>query len=185
VTLDDVNLPVKLAELLAKGLGDVGMDLPLVAAQAFALVLYGAAFVWGLRKIRAEGSGKLVGWLVSVGFGLGMAGVVGGWAQAFVAPLPLRVTGQVELTGGAGSVRLADVRVQLLDFRGDNIALEPGIVDSRSGHFVLTHAREFGDRPRAIRVSAPGCADLDAPISRSRLRSGASFLVRFSCEADQ
>ena len=180
--LDDINLPVKIAELLAKALAGVGLDLPLVLSQVFALALYGTACIWGLKKIRSEDHGKLTGWLVSVGFGLGILGVVAGWAQALIAPLPTRVTGQVEIIGDTPDLSLADIRVELLDFRGNNIALEPGIVDSQSGFFILSYAPEFGDRPRAIRTTAAACNDLDTPVGRTRLRSEASFLVRFTCE---
>jgi len=180
--LEDINLPVKTAELLAGALADVGLDLPLLASQAFAMMLYTAAFVWGVRKIRAEGADQLVGWLVGVAFGIGVLGVLAGWAQSLLAPLPPRVTGQVEIVGEAHGARLTDVRVELLDFRGNNIALEPGIVDSRSGFFALSYAPEFGDRPRAIRASASTCRELDTPVGRNRLRNEASFLIRFRCE---
>lgn len=180
--LDDVNLPVKVADLLARALSGVGLDLPLAASQAFALVLYAAAVVWGVRKLRSQGPGTLTGWLVTVAFGLGILGVLAGWAQSLLSPLPTRVTGEVQLDSHSTGLRLTDVRVELLDFRGHNIALEPGIVDSRSGFFALTYIREFGDRPRQIRTSAHDCADLLTPIGRSRLKSEASFVVHYSCE---
>lgn len=180
--LDDINLPVKVAELLARALAGIGLDLPLVVSQAFALVLYAAAVVWGVRRLRAGDPGKLTGWLVTVAFGLGILGVLAGWGQSLLSPLPTRVTGQVKLTAEDPDVALSDVRVELLDFRGQNIAREPGIVDSRSGFFVLTYRPEVGDRPRHIRAVAAGCAELLTPIGRSRLESEASFLVPFTCE---
>lgn len=180
--LEDINLPVKAAELLAKALNGIGLDLPLAFAQIFAFVLYAAAFVWGIKRIREEGFGKLAGWLVSVAFGLGMVGIVSGWTLNLMSPLPTRVTGQVRLDRDGSGMRLSNVRVALLDFRGNTISKEPGIVDSESGFFALSYEQSFGDRPRSIRTVAPGCADQVTAIGRSRLKSGASFLVIYACE---
>jgi hypothetical protein len=182
--LDDLNLPVQVADAVNAALARVGVDLPLFFTQFAALVLSLLALAYGVRKLRKEGLGSLLGLLVVAGFGLFALGVLAAWGQGAFFPLPGEVTGQVALEwGGAGppAVRLDQVRVALLDSRGEDVARESGAVDGRTGYFFLTYAPAIGERPRAVRVSAPGCPPLDVALSRSRLRAGAALHLAYPC----
>lgn len=182
--LEDLNLPVKVADAVNRALSGVGVDLPLFFTQFGALMLALLALAWGIRKLRQEGLGSLSGLLVVAGFGLFALGVLAGWGQGALSPLPGEVTGRVELIlaeNQPAPVRLDQVRVALLDSRGENVARESGGVDGRTGYFSLTYAPSFGERPRAVRVSAAGCRPLDVALSRTRLRAGAALHVSYPC----
>lgn len=182
--LEDLNLPVKVADAVNRALSGVGVDLPLFFTQLAALVLSLLALAWGVRKLRQEGAGSLLGLFVVAGFGLFALGVLAAWGESAFFPLPGEVVGQVALApGGAGppAVRLDQLRVALLDSRGEEVARESGAVDGRTGYFLLTYAPAFGERPRAVRVSAPGCPPLDVSLSRARLRAGAALYLSYPC----
>lgn len=182
--LEDLNLPVKVADAVNAALSGVGVDLPLFFTQFAALALALAALAYGIRKLRREGAGSLLGLLVVAGFGLFALGVFAAWGESALFPLPGEVVGQVVLEpGGAGppALRLDQLRVALLDSRGESVARESGAVDGRTGYFALTYAPAFGERPRTVRVSAPGCPPLDIAVSRAGLRAGAALYVSYPC----
>ncbi len=179
--LEDLNLPVKVADAVNAGLAAAGIDLPLFFTQLCILVLGLLGLGFGIRKLRAEGITNLLALLVVAGFGLLSLGVLAGWAETALRPLPGEVSGRVEVVPGPGAPTLAQVRVSLLDSRGESVARETGAVDSRTGYFALTHEPSFGERPRRLRVAAPGCEPLDLPLSKARLRAGAAVHVQYRC----
>jgi len=179
--LEDLNLPLKVADAVNAGLAGVGIDLPLFFTQFCVLILCILGLAYGVRKLRAEGVSNLLALLVVAGFGLFSLGVLAGWAETALFPLPGEVTGQVELTPGPNAPQLGQLRVSLLDSRGESVARETGAVDSRTGYFALTYASSFGERPRRVRVAAPGCPPLDLPLSKARLRAGAAVHLQYRC----
>jgi len=181
--LDSLNLPVKLTRVITDGLGTVGIDLPLFLTQAFLLVLCVAALVFGVRRMRRVGAGDLLGLLVVTGFGLFVAGVGYAWAQSLFAPVAGQLRGRIDLVGQADRSAYTGLRVALLNSRGQSVAREAGIVDSRNGFFVLSYDPEFGDHPRTLRISRPGCAELDLPLQRRSLRSAAVRSFSYRCAA--
>ncbi|MEW6490292.1 MAG: hypothetical protein AB1578_20580, partial [Thermodesulfobacteriota bacterium] len=80
--LEDLNLPVKVADAVNAALAGVGVDLPLFFTQLAALALAVVALAYGIRKLRREGAGNLLGLLVVAGFGLFALGVLAAWGQS-------------------------------------------------------------------------------------------------------
>lgn len=161
----------------------MGISLPLYATQFFALLLSAVALVYYIRILRKEGAKNLTRPLVTVAFGLIAAGIAFSWVEAVVHPLSGEVSGQLEITDASGSPPLTAVRVALLDFHGENMARESGIVDSKTGYFALTYKSVFWDYPRTLRISAQGyCEPQVVPLERARLRMGSRLLIPFSCK---
>lgn len=180
--IEDLNIPVEIANAINNALSAVGISLPLYVTQLFLLLLSLTAFIYGIKRLRIEGTKDLVGILVTVAFGLMSAGVAFSWVEAAVNPLSGEVTGQVKISDVTGAPPLTSVTVALLDFHGENVARERGIVDSRTGYFALTYAPVWGDRPRVLRITAPGCVPHDVPLDRVRLRMGSSLLIYYRCQ---
>jgi hypothetical protein len=76
------------------------------------------------------------------------------------------------------------VHIGAVDFRGDQIPAGSGAVDSVTGEFVLRYKVTFGDRPRALIVSKPNCAEQKVPISRAKLRAQSDFIVNYTCKEE-
>jgi len=182
VELGDLNLPVKVSDAINAALAAIGIVLPLAVTQGFVLILCVVALAYGIIKLRRREGTALLSVLIVAGFGLFAAGVGISWIDHGLHPLSGEVKGQVEVLGRSGPNRYSGLRAALLDFHGENIARETGIVDSTTGYFVLTFSPVFGDRPRLIRVIAPGCASQDFPLGQTRLREGSSFLLQYLCK---
>jgi hypothetical protein len=174
VLLDGVP---KLLDGITDMLSGVGIELPPMASQSTLLALVAVpAYVLGRRQLKNKEHMPLPALLGLTGFALVALGILVSWASQLVWPLPEQVSGFVN----AHPVP-ADLRVQLLDFRGDKISLSRGLVDSVDGRFVLDYKRSLGDRPRAIALSAPGCSTVEQKLSRAQLRSGQDLELDFSC----
>jgi hypothetical protein len=56
-------------------------------------------------------------------------------------------------------------------------------VDGDDGTFVLRFEPVFGDRPRQLEVSRPGCAPETYAIGRRRWRAGKHEELTFTCRS--
>lgn len=180
--LSDLNLPVKVSDAINTGLSGVGIVLPLAVTQGFVIILCLVALAYGVLKLRRQEGTALLSILIVAGFGLFASGVAISWVDQGLHPLPGEVKGQVQMVGRTGPNRYSGLRAALLDFHGDNIGRESGMVDSTTGYFLLTFTPVFGDWPRLIRITAPGCSPRDFPVGQTELREEKTFLLEYRCQ---
>jgi hypothetical protein len=179
--VDQLNLPVQIADAINAQLAVVGIILPLAVTQFFTLVLCLAALAYGVFRLRKDGVKDLLGLLVVIGFGLFAAGITYAWVEHAVQPVRGSLAGQVDVLDRQDEARYQGMRVSLLDFRGDNVAHEAGFVDSRNGFFALTYEPVFADPPRTLRIEGPNCQPYDFALSRSKLASERPITVPYRC----
>lgn len=182
MALEGLNLPVEVTRQLTDGLATVGIQLPLAVTQLFLLVLSLAALVYGIRRLRREGASDLPALLLTVGFGLFVLGVLFAWGEELLYPLPGELSGRVERLDRQDVGRFEGVRVALLNGAGEKVSREMGILDDRTGLFVLHYAPVFADPPRTLRVTAPDCLPLNHPLQRSDLLQGSGFTISYRCQ---
>ena len=179
--IDQLNLPVQVADAINAQLAAVGIVLPLVATQLFTLLLCLAALAYGVLRLRRDGIKNLLALLVVIGFGLFAVGIVYAWVEHVVQPVRGSLAGQINLLDGQDESGYRDMRVSLLNFRGESVAREAGYVDSRNGFFALSYSPVFADPPRSLRIEKPGCQPYDVSLSRSKLASDHSIAVPYRC----
>ena len=85
--IDDLNLPVQIANAINAHLEAIGISLPLAVTQFFALVLCIAAMIYGILRLRKEGVKDLLGLLVVIDFGLCAGGITYAWAEHMLQPV--------------------------------------------------------------------------------------------------
>jgi hypothetical protein len=118
-------------------------------------------------------------WAIGAGaLGIVAIGIIFSWVYYLINPLPDHIFGKVNTQD------LTDVRIGAVDFRGDQIPAGSGLVDSVTGEFVLRYKVTFGDRPRALIISKPNCAEQNVPISRAKLRARSDFIVNYTCKVE-
>ncbi|HEB96817.1 MAG TPA: hypothetical protein ENI96_10360 [Sedimenticola thiotaurini] len=179
--LEGLNLPLEVAQRIADGLAAVGLRLPLFATQLFLLLLALAAAGYGLLRLRREGVKDLPGLLLTVAFGLFALGVLIGWGNELLHPLPGRFNGRIDRIDRQGPDRFQGMRVELRNSRGEKVSHEAGILDSRTGFFALSYRPRFADPPRTLHVTAPGCGDLDHTLQRPDLEQAGGVTIGFRC----
>jgi amino acid transporter len=163
----------KIVEQLAKvgvDVGPLGSQLVLLLLAAATLFAFRRQF-WPLRSARPWGLISGVAVIVLA------AGVIYSWIYQLIKPLPDHVYGKVH------AAELSNIRVSVIDLQGELIPAGTGAVDTVTGEFALRYRVSFGDRPRALRVSKPGCEERRYPISRARLRAQEEFILDFTCAA--
>lgn len=167
------------SEAVVNTLAKVGIELPLVISQLFlfvpVLVVLLPLLHWLWSNWQQMEQYVLLVWLtVSTALGLIALGIFIGVLGQFL--LPYQVLGKVKTTN------LEDVRVQLIGFRDQPISIGSGRIDSKSGEFVLDYKPCLDGPARRLRITAPGCADRDFPISYPESHSGNLSEVEYSCE---
>ncbi len=182
MAIEDINIPAEIAGQITRGLGAVGIQLPLFVAQAFLLVLSLAAFAFGAARVRREGIKDLPGLLTIVAFGLLSLGVLYAWGEGLLRPLGGELSGRIDRPDRDDVERYQGMRVQLLDFSGQKISLGIGLLDDRDGRFSLSYAPAFSDPPRTLRITAPGCKTEDRKLRRSDLMRGEGITYTYRCQ---
>ena len=88
------------------------------------------------------------------------------------------VTGR---NGHQGQKKLKDLRVSILDSRGNKISLSDGVVDTTNGTYSVSYKADFGIRPYTIRVTTRQCPHFDYPIPRDAFQRTLTLTIPFSC----
>jgi len=179
--VEQLNLPVQIANAINAQLASVGISLPLAMTQFFTLALSLTALIYGILRLRKEGVKDLLGLLVAVGFGLFAVGIAYSWSEHFIQPVRGTLTGQIDALDRQGNERFENMRVTLLNFKQDRVAHEAGFVDTRNGFFALTYDVVLADPPRTLRVEAEGCQTLDFPLTRLKLVAERPIAVSYRC----
>jgi hypothetical protein len=156
-------------------LGKVGIELPPIALQLFLLALVIGLLIPALKRLGARGKTDRLPLVASVALALVALGVSIGLIEN--ATTPDRVAGSLS------SDRLADVRVELLDFRDRSISSGSGLVDTSTGRFALHYDPLIDGRARKLRITAPGCRVQDIELSRTQLRTGSELRWSHQCVA--
>ena len=179
--VDQLNIPVQIANTINAQLAALGISVPLAVTQFFALALCIAALAYGILRLRKEGVKDLLGLLVVVGFGLFSLGIAYAWGEHYLQPLRGTLAGQIDVRDRQGDDKYTGMRVALLNYRGDSIAHEAGFVDSRNGFFALSYDVVLADPPRTLRIEAPDCDTLDFPLTRAKLLAERPVAVPYRC----
>lgn len=184
-----VDLPSQILEMVLDTLGGVGIDLPTYLLQVFLFILTVTAFVVTLRRLRKEAINgedkvsrdpKMV--LVAVGLGLILCGILFAWIEQLVYPLPHEIKGEIEIIGHIDQSSYNNLELVVLDNK-DN-ALGSGFVDTAQGNFAVFWETGFGNRPRKILITAPGCSRYITPIGYDSLRKN-KVKILFECGGQQ
>ena len=169
--LSILDYPGEVLEKIGDLFGAVAIELTPFAGQVILLLLTVITLLvfrkryWPLKNAQAL-------WAVGAGaLGIVLIGIIFNWLYYLIKPLPDHIFGKVN------SDDLTEVRVGAVDFRGDQLPVGSGKVDSRTGEFVLPYKASFGDRPRALSISKPNCKKKMVPISRAKLRAQSRFIV--------
>lgn len=156
-------------------LGKVGIELPPIALQLFLLALVIGLLIPALKRVRVRWKTDRLPLVAIVALALVALGVSLGLIEN--ATTPDRVAGWLS------SDRLADIRVELLDFRDRSISPGSGLVDTGSGRFALHYSPLIDGRARKLRITAPGCRAQDIELSRAQLRAGNELRWSHQCVA--
>lgn len=167
--------PADLLDRVVALLSKVGIDLAPLWLQLFLLVIVLALLVPVIQQVRARRKKDRLPLVAAAVLALVAAGVVIGIVENATTP------GRVG--GGIAFERLADLRVELLDFRDLTISTGSGLVDSASGRFALHYSPLVDGRARKLRISAAGCRPMDIPLGRAQLRAGSEGQWSFQCVA--
>lgn len=176
--LEVLDYPGEVLQKVVDLLSGVGVELGPVVIQGFLLVLVLAVLVAFRRKLWPLSGAEHLALVAGAALLLVALGIVGHWVRLMVAPLPDHVQGRVL------AADLHQVRIGLLDHRGEAVPAGSGVVDTGNGEFVLRYRVGFGDRPRTLVVRRPGCVERQVPIGLAALRAGSFFEVEFTCEAN-
>ena len=174
-TTDPINLmdlPGQFLDKIVGVLAKVGIELPALATQLFLLVLFLVLLGVSLRSVLPDWRNpKLIPSLGAVAIALCAIGIVFGIVSQLMLPNRLagRITGQ----------DLTDVKVDLLDFRGDTVSTS-GSVDSQTGEFIAYYNPAWNGRVRSLRISSAACKPRDHVVPRSRLGTDSNW--DFVCE---
>lgn len=169
-----VDLPGQLLDKIVEALAKVGIDLPALVLQGFLLVLVIIALYVAVRALREDWRNpRPVPLFSTVALALIVIGIVFGIVSQ--ALLPDRLVGRVAATD------LIEVRVELLDHRGEVVSTG-GSVDTQTGVFVAYYTPRWYGRARVLRITSPGCDPVDHVISPSRLNKGVETTWNFTCE---
>jgi len=179
--IEDLNLPVRISQLVVEQLSLVGISLPLLWTQFLVLVLCLAASYFFINRLRQKQDKDLSSILITIAFMLFVLGILYSWLDNRLNPLPGEVTGQITLLDREGTGRFNGLYVELIDFNDQNIAREKGIIDSRNGFFALTYEPDFADYPRFVRVSGRDCQAVNHPLTRAVLLSGDTVHLKIRC----
>jgi hypothetical protein len=170
-----VDIPSKLLDGVVDAWAKIGVEFPLLVIQLSLLMLVLLLLYTLLRRMRKDLQNAGSFSLVTAGaLGLMALGILFSFFQELFFPLPRDVGGKVK------AASLHEVHVQLLDFRGHSISSNE-LVDSDNGAFSLPYQSTLRDRPRRLRVTAPGCEPQDFSLERTQLRAGSAIEVEFSC----
>jgi TIR domain len=154
-----------------------GLAVPPALVQTAALVLIGLYLlrqrrrVWPLPAARAV---RLAACAFAIVLG---AGLVYDWSREGFGSRRDHILGVIQAADRGG------MRVRALDSLGRDISPGGAPVDGEDGTFVLRFEPVFGDRPRQLEVSRPGCAPETYPIGRRRWRDQGRSELRFTCRS--
>lgn len=154
-------------------LSKVGVELPPLGLQLFLLVLVAALLVPAIRTLKARRKADRTPWIAVAALSLVEAGILVGIVEN--ATTPGRVHGTLQ------SEQLAQVTLQLLDFRDLVISTDAGRADTTTGEFALHYNPIWDGRARKLRVTAPGCAPQQVDLARSQLRAEAELRWTYPC----
>jgi hypothetical protein len=172
-TLKLVDLPGQLLDKIVEVLAKVGIDLPALILQGFLLVLVLLTLYVAVRPLREDWRNpKPVPLLIAATIALIAIGIVFGIVSQ--ALLPDSVTGRVIGTN------LSDVRVELLDQRGEVVSMG-GSVDTQTGEFAAYYNPLWYGPARVLRITAVNCNPREYAISRNLLHQGVTAW-NFTCE---
>ncbi len=174
--LELLDYPGEVLQKVVDLLAGVGVEVSPLVTQVFLLVLVLAVLVVFRRKLWPPARAERLALVAGMALLLVALGLLGHWARLLVAPLPDHVQGRVI------AADLHQVRVALLDHRGEALPAGSGVVDTGSGEFALRYHVGFGDRPRTLVVRRPGCVEHRVPLGLAALRAGSCFEVEFTCE---
>jgi hypothetical protein len=73
-----------------------------------------------------------------------------------------------------------EIRVSVLDVKGNKISLDDGLVDTTDGRYSVSYQPKPGLRPSNLRVTTKGCPPKDYRIGPQELYKGI-FNIPFSC----
>jgi hypothetical protein len=167
-----IDLPAQSLDKVVEILAKVGIDLPVMILQLFLLALVLLALFIAVRAVLPDWrKAALPALFAAATLVLVVVGILFGMVAQML--LPNRLAGRV------GAADLTNVRVELLDFRGESISTG-GSVDSQSGEFFAYYKPAWFGRARALRISAAGCRTTDQPIARGQLTT--EVVWEFVCE---
>lgn len=167
--------PGELLDGVAAQLSKVGIDLAPLWLQLFLLAIVVALLIPVIKAVRARRKKDRLPLVAAVVLGLVGVGVLIGLAEN--ATMPDRVGGTVAFA------RPADLRLALLDFRGETISAGSGLVDSATGRFALHYSPLVDGRARKLRISAAGCQTMDIVLGRAQVRAANEGQWSFQCVA--
>lgn len=172
-----LDMPGQAFDMAIELLSMVGIQPSPFVSQFFLLIITLAILAWVLRRAWPIKKDVKVGTVLGiVVFGLVSITILIHWIYLVINPLPDHIFGKIVTSD------LAELRVELRDFRGEAVPVGSGAVDQESGDFVLRYQIPFGDRPRQLVVSQPGCQSQSYPVSRSKQRAQADFILAYDCE---
>jgi hypothetical protein len=169
-----IDLPSQLLDKVVEVLAKVGIELPALVLQLFLLALVLIALFATLRPLLPDWrNAKPLPLLAAGAIFLVAVGILFG--IVWQALLPDHLTGRV-----AGQ-ELAQVRVDLLDFRGHAVSTG-GSVDTDTGEFIAYYSPAWNGRARVLRISSPACKPRELAIERGRLAAETESVWDFRCE---
>ena len=167
-----IDFPAQFLDKVVEILAKVGIDLPVVILQLFLLVLVLLALSVAVRALLPD-------WRKAAPLAMFAAATLALVAIGILFGMVAQMTLPNRLAGRVGALDLTNIRVELLDFRGESISTG-GSVDSQTGEFFAYYKPAWFGRARALRISAAGCKTKDQPIAHGQLTT--EIVWEFVCE---
>jgi hypothetical protein len=175
-----VEYPGNLLESIVITLSSVGIEVPLVGLQALLFILTLVMVILLVLHLRRE-PGKRILYLGVTGLLLIMSAIAYVWIDELFNPFPRELKGTIELVDRQENISYNDLLISLLDFQEKPLMVDIRGIDSQTGVFYVFYHGGFGERPRYIAVSAPGCEEEKIKINAAAWRKGDPFRLVFPC----